>query len=220
MSKQKASNKKPVSTPKKKPVAQATPPRPATPSSPSSPIRLDLGCGPNKKEGFIGVDQYEMPGVDVVLDLGSAPWPWGDNTVSEVHCSHFLEHLEAKGRIHFMNELHRVMIPGAQALIITPHWASNRAYGDLTHAWPPVSEMFYYYLNREWRVANAPHTDARWNPKGYTCDFAFGAAYNLHVALKDKNEEMKTFMQTWYKEACQDMLVQMTKPLPAAPPLA
>ena len=29
--------------------------------------KLDLGCGSKKKEGFIGVDQYEMEGVDVVI---------------------------------------------------------------------------------------------------------------------------------------------------------
>ena len=32
-------------------------------------MKIDLGCGKNKKEGFIGVDQYAMEGVDVVLNI-------------------------------------------------------------------------------------------------------------------------------------------------------
>lgn len=56
-------------------------------------LKIDLGCGKNKQAGFIGVDQYKMDGVDVVCNLASDRWPWADGSVSEVHCSHFLEHL-------------------------------------------------------------------------------------------------------------------------------
>ena len=100
--------------------------------------KLDIGCGKNKKEGFLGVDQYAMEGVDVVMDVRGV-WPWEDNSIDEVHSSHFVEHLTATERVHFYNELHRVLKNGAKAMIITPHWASNRAYGDPTHQWPPVS---------------------------------------------------------------------------------
>ena len=125
--------------------------------------RLDFGCGKNPRNGFEGVDRLDF-GQKWKVDL-TAPWPWPDASVQEAHSSHFLEHLTAPQRIHFVNELHRVLIPGGKCRIITPHWASSRAYGDLTHQWPPVSEFWWYYLNREWRAVNAPHND------GYTCDF-------------------------------------------------
>ena len=96
-------------------------------------MKLDIGCGKNKKEGFTGVDQYAMDGVDVVLNVAKDRWPWEDGSVEEAHCSHFLEHLDATERIHFYNELYRVLKVGGRATIITPHWASNRAYGDPTH---------------------------------------------------------------------------------------
>jgi len=32
-------------------------------------IKIDLGCGGAKKEGFIGLDNVPAPGVDHVLDL-------------------------------------------------------------------------------------------------------------------------------------------------------
>ena len=110
-------------------------------------LKLDIGCGKGKKAGFHGVDSIAFDGVDTVFDVRTSPWPWADNSVEEVHCSHFLEHLTATERVQFMNEMWRVMKEGAKATLITPHWGSNRAYGDPTHQWPPVSEMWFYYLD-------------------------------------------------------------------------
>src|SRR4030042_4794091 len=103
-------------------------------------MKLDLGCGKNKREGFIGVDVRAFDGVDQVIDL-SAPWPWEDNSVDEVNCSHMVEHLKAEERIHFVNELFRVMKQSAKCTIIVPHWASCRAYGDLTHCFAEDTEI-------------------------------------------------------------------------------
>lgn len=129
----------------------------AIPEEVFKPLRLDLGCGRSKKEGFIGVDCRQFEGVDVVHNLGLNVWPWEDNSVDEVNCSHLIEHLKPSERIHFANELCRVMKKGAKAAIITPHYASVRAYGDLTHEWPPVVTFWYLYLNKEWRDTQAPH---------------------------------------------------------------
>lgn len=173
--------------------------------------RLDVGCGKNKKAGFIGVDQYAMEGVDVVLNVAKDPWPWENGTVEEVHCSHFLEHLTGPQRVQFMNELHRVMKPGAKATIITPHWGSNRAYGDFTHQWPPVSEMFWYYLDADWRKTQAPHTDKAFNQDGYTCNFSATWGYGLHPQIMPKHAEAQQFAMTFYKEAVQDMHCTLVK---------
>lgn len=168
------------------------------------PLRLDLGCGKNKRDGFFGVDSRKFEGVDLVHDL-SKKWPWADGSVEEAHCSHFIEHLTAQERIHFVNELYRVLKPGAKTTIIVPHWNSSRAYGDLTHQWPPVSEFWFYYLNKDWRAVNAPHNDF------YTCDFDIVAWYNIHPAMTSRNAEYQQFAIAWYKEACQDMCATFTK---------
>jgi hypothetical protein len=34
---------------------------------------------------FVNIDIYEAPGVDLTWDLESLPWPWPDNSVSELH---------------------------------------------------------------------------------------------------------------------------------------
>lgn len=174
-------------------------------------MKLDLGCGKNKKEGFTGVDSISFPGVDVVHDLTIYPWPFEDASVEEVHCSHFVEHLGARERIKFVNELSRILKLGAKATLVAPHWDSCRAYGDMTHQWPPVSEFWFYYLKKEWRAANAPHDDIEFNPEGYSCDFEATWGYSVNPALGARNTEYQQFALTWYKEAAQDIIATLTK---------
>lgn len=191
-------------------------------------LRLDLGCGKNRKQGFIGVDAIAFEGVDQVLNLvereapkpykydGAAtawagmqlpfkPWPWADGSVEEVHSSHFLEHLTGEERVHFFNELYRVMIPGGKATISVPHWSSERAYGDPTHKWPPVVFFSLYYLDKAWREVNAPHC-------GYTCDFPMATGgNNIDPAWTTRTPEVQRFAQTHYINVSHDLIFTVTK---------
>jgi hypothetical protein len=175
------------------------------------PLRLDLGCGKNKREGFSGVDQFAFEGVDFVFNIGEDKWPFEDNSVDEAHCSHTVEHLTAKQRIHFCNELHRVLKQGSGCQVIVPHWGSCRAYGDLTHQWPPVSEFWFYYLAKDWRSTQAPHDDISINPDGYSCDFDCTWGYSQHPSLNVRNQEFQQFAIQFYKEAIQDIVATLKK---------
>jgi SAM-dependent methyltransferase len=166
-------------------------------------LKLDFGCGKNPREGFEGVDVIDF-GQKHKVDL-TKKWPWKDASVDEAHASHFVEHLTPEERIHFVNELHRVLKPGARCQVITPHWASMRAYGDLTHKWPPVSEFWFYYLSAEWRKVNAPHND------GYTCDFEVTWGHTLHPSLAGRNQEYIVNALTFDKEAAQDTIATFLK---------
>lgn len=179
-------------------------------------LKLDLGCGKNKREGFTGVDSIAFEGVDIVADLNEL-WPFEDGSVDEAHASHTLEHLTAPQRVHFANELYRVLKVGGTATIITPHWASCRAYGDPTHQWPPVSEFWFYYLKREWRLGNAtlagqaPHTDKTYWPEGFDCNFEVTWGYGIHPEILKRNQEFQQFATNFYKEAVQDMYATLTR---------
>jgi len=187
-------------------------------------VKLDLGCGPNKREGFVGVDALPFDGkVDVVLNLVERraykgdgvptgwrdgpvfikPWPWKDGSVDEVHSSHFVEHLTGAERVCFFNELYRVMRKDAKAQIIVPHWSSGRAYGDPTHQWPPVVEFFWYYLDKDWREANAPHA-------GLNCDFLATWGYSVAPQWQARNQETQMFGVHHYREVAQDMIATIT----------
>jgi ubiquinone/menaquinone biosynthesis C-methylase UbiE len=175
-------------------------------SAPVSELKLDIGCGTNKKEGFLGIDILKFDGVDVVLDVRKTPWPWKDNSVDEMHSSHFLEHLTADERCRFMNEAYRVLKPKAKMTIVVPHWASGRAFGDPTHQWPPISEFWFYYLDKKWREKEAPHTNSL-----LKCDFESTWGYSVHQLLTTRNQEFQQFAINFYKEAVQDIIATVIK---------
>ena len=164
-------------------------------------IKLDLGCGPKPKEGFIGADIRDYGRSDILVCDLRGPWKWDDGSVDEVYANHFVEHLAAPDRIHFANELYRVLKPDGTAEIIVPHYASGRAYGDLTHQWPPVSEFWFLYLSRAWREANAPHTC-----DDYTCDFVVEWGTTLDPPIALRNQEFQQFATRYYREAAQDLV--------------
>lgn len=169
-----------------------------------NPLRLDLGCGKAKKEGFYGVDVRPFDGVDCVFDLGGKDaWPFPSESVDEVHCSHMVEHLTWPQRVRFFNELCRVMKKGAKALVVIPHWCSSRYYGDPTHQ-SPMSEWAFLYLNAAWREKEAPHTD-------YTCDFDHTLGYGINPALGLRSQEFQQFAIANYKESCMDTVCTLIR---------
>lgn len=118
-------------------------------------LRVDLACGQNKKEGFIGVDSVEGPGVDIVCDLETYPWPFKDNSVYEVNCSHYVEHLN--DLVKFMNELYRVMMPLGIVQIQCPYYSSERAWQDPTHKRAITTKTFYYFDSKWVKAIKMDH---------------------------------------------------------------
>ena len=170
-------------------------------------MKLDLGCGQSKREGFTGVDFVAGEGIDVVHDLFTFPWPFEDDSVEEVHCSHFFEHIPGMLRGKWMDELYRVMKPGAKALIIVPHGNSNRAAQDFTHAWPPVLFCSFYYFNKSWRDANKL-THGHYDLK---CDFDFAWADALAGDWAMRAEEARVYALRHYNNVADDLHIHLTK---------
>ncbi len=179
---------------------------------PEELIKLDLGCGKNKVSGFTGVDSIKFDNVDEVVDL-TKPWPWKDDSISEVYSSHFIEHLTMEERVHFFNELYRVLKFGSGARIITPHWSHACAYGDPSHKSPPVSEWFYLYLNKAWRDGNSPHVDSRYasGPLVLNCDFDFVTAGSWDQWLETRSQPTKEFAMARYINSYRDLIMTVTK---------
>jgi ubiquinone/menaquinone biosynthesis C-methylase UbiE len=93
----------------------------------------------------VGVDYKDCKGVDVVHDLEKFPWPFDDNSVDEAYACHYIEHVSDMTK--FMEELHRILKPGAKALIIAPYWNSMRCWQDPTHK-QAISEARFLYYNK------------------------------------------------------------------------
>lgn len=174
-------------------------------------LKIDIGCGPNKQKGHIGLDRIKFDGVDHVLELGYDPWPFKNETVDEAYTSHFVEHLDSVERVFFVNELYRVLKAEAKCKLIVPHWGGSRAYGDPTHKWPPMGEAWFYYLSREWRAKNAPHTDREHWIHGFACNFEATWSYTLSPVLASRNLEYQQFAVNNYREAIGDIIATLTK---------
>lgn len=174
-------------------------------------LKLDLACGANKREGFIGVDRVKIDGiVDIVHDLTKYPWPFDNVSVEEVHCSHYVEHIplaEFDGKdlfCCFIDELYRILIPTGKATIIAPWWNSVRSWQDPTHR-RPISDATFLYFNKGWRVAN------KLEHYPIVSDFDFAPAYILDGVIVQRSEETRTFWMKHYANVINDIQVVLTK---------
>ena len=117
--------------------------------------KLSIACGQNKPKGFKGID---LSGdADIKWDLFKFPWPIESGCVREVECSHFVEHIPLAntpdGRdllCAFVDEMHRVLVAGGRATIITPWYASVRAWQDPTHVRAFNENSWVYYCAWHW----------------------------------------------------------------------
>jgi len=188
-------------------------------------LRLDLGAGKglSTPEGFTPVDKNPGKGIKVVdlveqtkiknsADLIKPhvvfkPWPWKSGSVGEARAAYLLHYLTPKERVHFFNELYRILKSGASCQIIVPHWAANRAYADINVQWPPVAEGFFHTLSKAWRDGQNSQDES-----GFTCNFDVTMGYGMHPNIVSRNVEYQQNAVQYWKEAAQDLIVTLTKP--------
>lgn len=166
-------------------------------------LKLDIACGKNKKPGFIGVDIWD--GADIVADLEKFPWPFADNSVDEIFCSHYIEH--TPDLISFANELYRIMKVGAKAEIIAPYYSSIRAWQDPTHL-RAISENTFLYFSKKWRSVN------KLDHYPITADFDFECEFLLDKDWQGKEEAELRFAIKHYINVVSDIRALLTKRKP------
>lgn len=92
---------------------------------------LDIGCGPSKVSGFIGLDIRNFARVDIVHELNIKPWPLESNSADLIIASHVIEHVDSV--IEFMSEVHRVLKDNGKLAIRYPHYSQRHTFRDPTH---------------------------------------------------------------------------------------
>ena len=89
------------------------------PFEPRKPLRLDIGCGPNKRgEEFTSVDLFGTP--DIKAQMWDLPFP--DGCVHEIWSAHTLEHASNTEVPKALKEWLRVLRPGGRAIIQVPNF--------------------------------------------------------------------------------------------------
>ena len=116
--------------------------------------KLHLGCGRTALQGWVNLDAVRLDGVDVVADLddcGRKPLPFPDDSFDEFLAAHVIEHLREP--LAFMQELHRIAVPGAKALFRLPYGSSDDAFEDPTHVRQYFLGSFHYFAQTTyWRA--------------------------------------------------------------------
>lgn len=111
-------------------------------------LRLDLGCGYVKPDGFVGLDDLsgklaqvadEANAPDVYLDLNAARYPFPDGSCTEIRGSHFLEHSNLP---HVFEEVHRLLRAGGTFLFVVPY--ANSAEGMYPGHQIFLTERFFH----------------------------------------------------------------------------
>ena len=115
-------------------------------------LKLNLGCGVNKIDGYINVDKYGEP--DFQHDLEILPWPWTDNSVQEIRLIHVLEHLGQQTDVYLgiIKEMYRICQDRAIIFIKIPHYRHEYFFDDPTHVrvvTPNGLRLFSQRINRE-----------------------------------------------------------------------
>jgi SAM-dependent methyltransferase len=114
-------------------------------------MKLNLGCGGKRIDGYIGVDRYPTPAVDVIGDV-TERLPFDNSSVDEILLDNVIEHVVDIPRL--MREMHRICRNDALLVIHTPHFTSLSSWRDPTH----VHHLSYYSFDHFTREQVAHYT--------------------------------------------------------------
>lgn len=93
-------------------------------------MKLNLGCGGDKRKGYINCDLNKSVNPDKIVDL-EKKLPFKDNSVEEIIANHVLEHINNFTKL--MHEFSRICKNGAIIKIKVPFYSSQGAFQHPEH---------------------------------------------------------------------------------------
>ena len=104
-------------------------------------IKLNLGAGELRKEGYVNVDWQDITNPDVKHDLNVFPYPFKDNSFTEITADHVLEHLDKPFSV--MKELHRIVMPNGKVHIKVPHFSRGFTHAEHSHGFDITFPLYF-----------------------------------------------------------------------------
>ncbi len=129
----------------------------------SLPVKLNLGCGPNHKDGWVNVDLFDAH-ADLQLDLREL-WPFPDSSVSYIYSEHVFEHFEFHVEVpHFLGEAFRVLESTGTLDVVVPDTEPPlRAYGNPSATyWSSLAKRWH----PEWCETELDHINFHFRQDG------------------------------------------------------
>lgn len=125
--------------------------------------KLNLGCGFDKRDGFVNADGFAACDPDVLMDIEVHPWPFEDNAFEYILMKHVLEHVGPTfdGFKAVMRDLHRVAAPGGVIDIHVPYFKHDSYWSDPTHVRAftyTTFKMMSKKANDKWIAERANYT--------------------------------------------------------------
>lgn len=114
-------------------------------------MRLNLGVGRNKIDGYIGIDRRKEVDPDICCDITKG-LPFENDSVDEVVALDFLEHIPIESTIFVVTEIWRVLKHGCLFRSSTPDAEHGQgAWIDPTHINPWVEGRWLYFSHPAYR---------------------------------------------------------------------
>lgn len=134
--------------------------------------KIDMGCGKDSLDGYLHLDRrFHSPHIDLAWDLNLVPYPFNDNTFSEVRMYDVFEHLDKP--LEILNEVHRILIAGGIFDLRVPTEQDTDLWTDITHKRPFTHRSFDhfirgttfntnygYYSERLWELADRQEAES------------------------------------------------------------
>lgn len=83
-------------------------------------LRLHLGCGGLRLDGFTNVDIYPSSATDVIADIRKLNFP--DKSADLIYSSHVLEHFPHGEVISILKEWQRILSTGGRLVCVVPNF--------------------------------------------------------------------------------------------------
>lgn len=123
-------------------------------------LKLHLGSGRRRLQGFINIDREFSEGIDLVCDVSRLS-DFEDESVAEIYSSHTLEYFDRQQATTTLAEWFRVLKPGGKLYVSVPDFESlvqvyaetgriETILGPLFGRWHNPHEMKTHYHKTVW----------------------------------------------------------------------
>ncbi len=160
-------------------------------------IRINIGGGYKRYEGFLNLDMDSHTNPDYVVNLEKDRLPFEDSTIDEVKAHHILEHM-GEGFFFLIQELYRVCKDGAIIDIVVPHHRHDIFLADPTHRRPILIEGLRLFSKKY----NYDHIEKHGSSSG------LGIAFDVDFEIVETGYTLDPFYEEFVQTADRDVVVE------------